>query len=189
MRSITGTAGPAFLNKFVNYFECHEQAMREICESVQYWVTVVADQHRGLTALQERALQRFALVKSAGILAVEFEILLFNIREIDESILSAWRAWLDDASNLSDADRGVRNVREFLQKHGAARFDSPSRNYETLIRDCAGYRHKDLFLFTSAGFKDACGDFELQQVAAELKKRQLLVIDDHRRFKSGLAPN
>lgn len=58
-----GTAGPAFLNRFVNCFESHEQAMHDICVNVQYWVTAVANTHRGLTALQERALQRFALVK------------------------------------------------------------------------------------------------------------------------------
>lgn len=85
---------------------------------------------------------------------MEFEILPFSIKEIDEAILSVWKAWLDDASYLSDADRGVRNVREFIQKHGMSRFDS-SRSHDSLIRDCAGYRHKDLFLFNDVGFKEA----------------------------------
>ncbi|SEL57029.1 DUF927 domain-containing protein [Nitrosovibrio tenuis] len=177
-----GTAGSAFLNKFIRYFEHHEKAMREVCESIQYWVTAVANAHAGLTTLQERALQRFSLVKSAGILAVELEILPFNIREIDESILGVWRAWLNDASNLSDADRGVRNVREFLQRHGSSRFDS-GKSYQP-IRDCAGFLHRNLFLFTDAGFKEACGEFDTRQVAAELLNRRLLVIDDANRFKS-----
>lgn len=48
------TAGPAFLSKVINYFGGHEQAMREVCESVQYWVTAVSHQQGALTALQER---------------------------------------------------------------------------------------------------------------------------------------
>jgi hypothetical protein len=77
-------------------------------------------------------------MKVAGEFAVEFELLPFDMEEIDESVLSVWKVWLDDASNLSDADRGVKNVREFLQKHVASRFDS-GRSHESLIRDCAGY--------------------------------------------------
>ncbi|SEL29088.1 hypothetical protein SAMN05216387_1088 [Nitrosovibrio tenuis] len=109
-------------------------------------------------------------MKSAGILAAEFEILPSNIREINESVLSVWRAWLDDARKLSDGDRGVRNVREFLQKHAMSRFDA-GRGHASLIRDCAGYRNKDLFLFNDAGFKEACGEFDPRLVAAELLKR------------------
>lgn len=77
-------------------------------------------------------------------------------------------------------------MREFLQKHGASRFDS-GRSHDSSIRDCAGYRHKDLFLFTDVGFKEACGEFDTRQVAAELLKRKLLAIDDVSRFKSKFA--
>jgi putative DNA primase/helicase len=73
-----GTAGPAFLNLFVNYFGHHELAMRVVCENVEHWATAVAGEYPGLTSLQERALQRFALVKGAGMLAVEFDILPFG---------------------------------------------------------------------------------------------------------------
>lgn len=43
------------------------------------------------------------------------------MEEIDKYILKIWSVWLNDASNLSDADRGARNVREFLNgmvRHG-----------------------------------------------------------------------
>jgi putative DNA primase/helicase len=177
-----GTAGAAFLNKFVSYFVSRDQAMRDVCKSVEHWATAVAADYKGLTELQARALDRFALLKCAGELAVEFEILPFSLEEIDESVLHLWKIWHGDSSNLSDADRGVRNVREFLQKHGASRFDS-DKSHETLIRDRAGYRHKDLFLFTDVGFKEACGEFDIHQVAVELIKRGFLAVDDHTRFK------
>ncbi len=182
-----GTAGTAFLNKLVNHFDRREEAMREVYQSVQYWATAVSDQNKGLTALQERALQRFALVKSAGILAVEFEVLPFDIKEIDDSIFNIWRTWLDDASNLSDADRGVRNVREFLQRHGSSRFDLGKSYDSPIIRDCAGYRYGQYYLFTDTGFREACGEFEIKQVAAELKRQGLLFVDDSARLKSKFA--
>jgi hypothetical protein len=91
---------------------------------------------------------------------------------------------LEDASSLSDADRGVRNVREFLQRYGSSRFDS-GRSYDShTIRDCAGYQHGELFLFTDVGFKEACGEFDTRQVATELIRRRLLVVDDPLRLKS-----
>lgn len=34
------------------------------------------------------------------------------------------------------------------------------------------------------GFKEACGELEPRQIAAELMKRRLLIVDDHKRFKS-----
>lgn len=84
---------------------------------------------------------------------------------------------------MGDADRGVENEREFLQKPGASRFDS-GKSHESLIRDCAGFQHKDLFLFNDVGFKKACAEFDARQVATELKKRGLLAVNDGYRFKS-----
>lgn len=183
-----GTAGSAFLNALVSYFGSREQAMRKVRERMETWATAVAGEYRGVTALQERALQRFALMKVAGEFGVELGILPFDMDEIGESVLNVWRVWLDDSSNLSDADRGVRNVREFLQRHGSSRFDSGKRHDSPIIRDCAGYRHGEVFLFTDVGFKEACGEFEVRQVATELKKRSLLILDDHLRLKSKYAP-
>ena len=134
-----GSAGAAFLNALVSYFDNREHAMHEVRNRIDTWATTVAEKYRGVTDLQGRALQRFALMKAAGEFAVEFGLLPFDMEEIDESILHIWRVWLDDASNLSDDDRGVRNVREFLQKHGASRFDS-GKSLELPIRNCAGYR-------------------------------------------------
>lgn len=178
-----GMAGSSFLNAFVNYFGSRTQAIAEIRERMERWVATVAAECRVITSLQQRALQRFALIKVAGDFAVEFGILPFDVTEIYESLSNVWRSWLDDSSNLSDADRGVRNVREFLQKHGASRFDS-GKIHESQTRDCAGYRHRDLFLFTDVGFKEGCGEFDTQQVATELRKRELLAVDDFTRFKS-----
>ena len=68
--------------------------------------------------------------------SLEYCLLIFDMEEVDKAISDVWRVWLDDSSNLSDADRGVRNVREFLQKHGASRFDS-GNSHESLIKVCA----------------------------------------------------
>ena len=138
--------------------------MLDIRERIERCMSAVLEEHRVVTTLHERALQRFALMKIAGDFAGEFEILPFDMEEIEESILSVWKVWLDDASNLSDADRGVESVREFLQKHSTSRFDS-GKSHESLIRDCAGFRHKDLFLFNDVGFKEGCAEFDARQVA------------------------
>ena len=182
--SYHGTAGPACLDAFIAFYGTREDAARDIRQRVEAWMQGAREPGLELSGLQERGLQRFALVAVAGKLAVDLKILPLDGEEIDRAILTIAHDWRDDAANLSDGERGVRSVREFLQRHGSSRFGSWESRDPISIRDCAGYRTGEYFLFTDAGFKEACGAYEQRQVAEELKKRGFLVVDDPARFKS-----
>lgn len=179
-----GCAGPEFLKLLVLEYSDLDNAVYEIRARVDEWCASAVDFERQVSGLHERGLQRFALAAVAGILASEWEILPIDSEDVDRAILEVARSWLDDAVSLSDGERGVRAVREFIEKHQYSRFAFPKDSETTNIRDCAGYRSGEFFLFNDAGFKEACGEYDLSEVAEELRRRGLLGVDDPTRLKA-----
>ena len=179
-----GVAGPQYLRTLILSYPDHAEAVYNLRARVDEWSAGALESGRTISGLHERGLQRFALVAVAGALACEWGILPIDTEDLDSAILEVSRSWLDDAVSLTDGERGVRAVREFLQRHQLSRFPYLSTFDSEKTRDCAGYRTSDLFLFTDAGFKEACGEYGISEVADELKRKDLLVLDDSTRNKA-----
>lgn len=179
-----GCAGPEFLRHLVLEFSDLANAVYEIRTRVDEWCAGAIDSGRQISGLHDRGMQRFGLVAVAGIFASKWGISPNDSEEVDRAILEVARSWLDDAESLSDGERGIRAVREFIEMHQFSRFLIPKDSAITNIRDCAGYRSGEFFMFNDAGFKEACGEYDLSEVAEELRRRGLLGIDDSTRFKA-----
>jgi len=179
-----GYAGPEFLKALILSYSGHAEAAFNFRARVDEWCAGAVESGRPISGLHERGLLRFALVAVAGGLACEWGILPIDSEDVDRSVLEVAHSWLDDAISLTDGERGVRAVREFLQRHQFSRFPFPQENEAFGARDCAGFRSGDFFLFTDAGFREACGAYGIPQVAEELKRRGILVIDDPARIKA-----
>lgn len=174
-----GVAGLEFVARLIALQEHAHDLRRTIVERIEPWTDGVAN---GLTLdeLQRRALRRFALVAVAGQLAAELEILPFKAADLDDAIMGVWDRWHSDTENVTDAERGIRAIREFILRHREARFrDVIDRDSNgAIVRDLAGYvdRHggETLYEFTTGGFKEACFGYNQRDALRELYRRGLL---------------
>ncbi len=172
-----GTAGPVFIEKLLETVPDTTQ-LRQL-------VQIKIDKHerdlskgKKLESYQQRVIRRFAVVAVAGHLAIKFEILKATESEINHAVISARDAWLGDEGNKPSVIQGVDAIKEFILRN-PGRF--PSGVYEDGVlkyaKDLCGYFSTSdggLYLFTKAGFGEACSGFPRDAVLDELDKRQLL---------------
>ena len=102
----------------------------------------------------QRVARRFALVGSAGLLAVKHDILLISSEQIVTAVTSCFKAWKEArGGGYSEEWRGAaRHLRYFFEAHGVTRFerlvrgkaeeDDAERSEDHAIRDRCGYRIK-----------------------------------------------
>lgn len=171
-----GWAGPAFvrliaegedipvlMGMIVNlYAECKEVLCRQDLEPEQ-----------------RRAMNRFALVMAAGVLAVDLEVLPLDRDEIMQAVSTVSDIWLQSTRVISDAARAVMSVRDFIASQGN-RFESSMVG--TYFDDPKGHQvgfkikhdEETLYLFTVAGFKEAINGVSAEMVCRELKALNFL---------------
>jgi putative DNA primase/helicase len=136
-----------------------------------------------------RALRRFALVAAAGEMATDMGITAWRPDEARRAALRHFEDWIRDRGGIGQADveAGVRQVRAFLETHGASRFQSivvrDARDERVLDR--AGYWKEEngerLFLvFPEAFQSQLCRGLDYKLIAKELLKRKLLLRGDDR---------
>ena len=158
-----GSAGPEFVRQLTAVFESATELRDAVSEFIGASMTRLGASK--LRPALERAAKKFALVEVAGILGVTFEILPFTDEEIKSSVRTAYDAWLTEAEAIPDDIRAVLAVRGFILKHRESRFrHQPIRENEPKTIDLCGYFHRtdNFYLFTPAGFKEACTGVESQ---------------------------
>jgi putative DNA primase/helicase len=176
-----GTSGPAFLEKLIksykNFHSLKKMVKGEL-EKSNKELTI-----KSLEPEQARALQRLALIKVAGELAVEFDILPFEKEDIKNAIIHIRDVWIKGQDCLSHSLRGINAIRDFIVRH-QSRFEDSSNSKSSQIRDLVGYFDKDenLFLFTTEGFKEACKGLNFKEILEDLRGKGLLRINEGHRF-------
>ena len=123
------------------------------------------------TPIATRVRARFALVAYTGVIAVRADILPWTEKQVMDAVKTAYSAWHDRINVVSDIDRGVESVRDFILKH-ESRFELP--NDEHTPRDRAGWFRDDLYHFTDEAFKEACAGGDAKKVRQALKNAGLL---------------
>ena len=123
------------------------------------------------TAIASRVRTRFALVAHTGIIAVRADILPWSEQQIIDAVKSAYTAWHDQINAVSDVDRGVVAVRDFILKH-ESRFEFT--NAQVPPRDRAGWCKGDLYHFIPAAFKEACAGSDPVKVKQALNDAGVL---------------
>ena len=132
------------------------------------------------TAITKRVRKRFALVAHTGVLAVEAGILPWSKEQVIESAQAVYQAWHEHSGAVSDIDRGVMSVKDFILKK-ESQFEIPNQEYP--VRDRAGWKRDGLYHFTSNAFAGACGGCDPVKVKKALKDVGLL------HFSKGLNSN
>lgn len=176
-----GTAGPAFIKLIINRFKNFGLLKRFIKDAFETANSEL--EIKGLEPEQARALQRLALVKVAGDLAVELGILPFEKEDIKNAIIHIRNTWLKGQDSQSYSARGINVVKEFIVRH-QSRFEDSSNSESSQIRDLIGYFDKDenIYLFTTDGFKEACKGLNYKEILEDLRKKGLLRINEGHRF-------
>jgi putative DNA primase/helicase len=130
-------------------------------------------ENEGFSSETQRAIKRFAAVMLAGQLAVTWGVLPLTHDEVFASIKAILAIWQSDCPALSDDQRGLLAVRDFLLKHPSRFVDLTANPQDT--KDLAGYKDKaGRYLLTTEGFKEACDGLDTNGVLKALKTRSLL---------------
>ena len=175
-----GVAGPEFVRQLI--VVGHAQALRSEVSSM---LDVATDELAPKTASpeQRRAIRRLALVKVAGILAAQWMILPFGEADVARAVETVRDLWLEEGAFMSDADRGVQALRDFIlsEQHRIPEVKSGRTN-----RSVAGYndRKRELYLLLRKGFGSACGGHDPKEVAKVLERRGLLFKNEKDRLMS-----
>jgi len=134
-------------------------------------------------SIASRVRARFALVAYTGILACQAGILPWTETEIIHSVQMAYRTWHKQLNTVSDIDRGVQSVREFILKH-ESRFEFPGADYPPNNR--AGWYRDNMYHFSPAAFKEGCKGIDPTKVKKELHRLGFLHLNKTKGLNSAL---
>jgi len=186
------TAGVSFLEHLFGVAEGKDIPAVDTAQLRDRWDEVTAalrvpglhDQHR-------RVIRRLGVVALAGLLAVDFGILPYTREEVVEAVAVVRDMWLRGVCVLSDAERAVRDLKEFIEDNLERRIQDYQKD-AAIVRDRVAFRHRldgrDLFLFTRVGFRRACGAANKDEVCRYLADKGLLHMNSAPRYQSRFSP-
>jgi putative DNA primase/helicase len=142
----------------------------------------------------DRVLTRFALIAQAGMRARMVGLLDWSIEDIIFAVRYVRDRWLSNlGEERSEQDRALAHLRDqiianesrlvWLNKtDGVIVYLERDKSAAKLgqVRNVMGFRTKDEFGFTSAGFRELCGEYDMRMVLNSLKAAGFLVTDKDR---------
>jgi len=163
-----GLAGPAFI---------------ESGNLLDGWDTFTAESiGEAHTPEAGRVRDRFKLVAHAGELAIQRGILPWQKGDVLDACKSVYASWKETGCAVSDAERGITNVRNFIMAFSGSRFEYDESNRVPLDR--AGVFRDNLYHFFSPAFKEACGGVLADTVKRALADAGLLHTSEGKKFVS-----
>ena len=174
-----GHAGPAFVEWLID--QDHDLPERLARTQAHEWFQEPGE-------LAGRAGSAFALVATAGELATEAGITGWQTGEALEAAAFALGGWADLRGGGHGEDQQILNaVRDFLDRHGDARFSSLDTSGSG-IRDRAGYwrdtENGRVWYFTAGALREAASGFETRRIADALEAAGwLAAVDPGKRSK------
>ncbi len=174
-----GTAGPAFVKKII------DDGIDTVREELKQ-IDAVAEQIGSTDTIEVRRVRkRFALSAIAGEMAIKMGILPWSQGAALDACKHVFNLWRKDSDiAMSDAERGIANVRNFIFKHGPSRFEGDDIHLP--VRDRAGWHRDGYYHFTPVAFEEACNGVLVKTVKVALLERNLLRVSDLDRLRSGL---
>jgi len=129
----------------------------------------------------KRAARRFALVAAAGELATHAGVTPWEKGEACRATTACFNAWLEarGGSGASEIRDGIEQVRLFLERHGASRFQAWDA-VSTVVPNRAGFIRTDshgeaVFCILPAVWKmEVCQGRDARAIAAAMIERGLL---------------
>jgi putative DNA primase/helicase len=171
----------------------------EISQAIKTAVQGFQERHSPERASGEvlRVAARFALVAFAGELACRLGILPCRDGEAEQAAASLFREWLENRQShgASDEEQAIRQVREFLERHGQQRFQvllrsrhgSADRDRSPIVVNRAGFIRptevgdiERYYILPEVFEKEVCKGFDAKTVAKTLQERGWLENDSGR---------
>ena len=167
-----GVAGIAYLNSLVN----DDKDIGGLLESaIKKFIT------EDMQPQEHRASRAFALVALAGELATSYGVTGWKEGESLEAALICFKQWSNHRGKGSTEDKVILEaIRDFVNRYGDTRFTYKIDRGETIGQARAGWYvdepAKDrMYLFTSAGIKDASTGHDLKLVIDVLTRSGWLI--------------
>jgi len=164
-----GTAGKLFISYFLaqkddnNVLlpadEIRQQLHQMITDETDSFISQFEesdDDDKGisLSAIQKRAMKRFALVSVAGKLAVKWDVLPFTEAQVEDSVLMLACNWLDNSQNRYDPDISFMTAfRTWLLNTLNTQFSTLGKNDDLLVSSRSGFldaKTKDILIYKDA---------------------------------------
>lgn len=191
-----GHAGRAFVAALTaNASQACEWAQQARNGYVAAWTPAGAD------GQVQRAAGRFALLAAAGELAIAMGILPWPAGEAERGIRRCFQDWLAQRGGIGSAEErdGLRQVRLFLEQHGASRFEAAWQHAVTIgdappvpsaerTINRAGFRRVDQNgRWTWYVLPEVCKGFDPTMVAKALAERRWLVKGEGTKLQRKIA--
>jgi putative DNA primase/helicase len=189
--SAYGVPARAFLHHLTENLESVRRAITE--QSIQFTADLVHDSADGQIF---RVAQRFALIGTAGELAVGAGVLPWMPGMATEASRRCFKDWLEARGGTEpfEIKEGIEQVRAFVAAHGISRFVPAWENQGLghIIRDVAGYRKRegeawDYYVTPSAWKDELCKGFNARTIAKALIDRQLMIAPEAGHHLSGVV--
>jgi putative DNA primase/helicase len=131
-----------------------------------------------------RVAARFALVAFGGEMATQAGVTLWKESDATEALKTVFLQWLGgrEGNGQSDIERGIRQVRKYIQNYEQSRFQKLWSTDEEKIIERVGFvrRNDDAkreFLIFPDDFKSICKGFDPKAVANAMKDKNILQTD------------
>ena len=129
----------------------------------------------------KRAAGRFALVAAAGELAIHAGVMPWEPGEACRAAAACFEAWLEARGGSSPGEirDGIEQVRLFLEKHGASRFQA-WESVSTIVPNRAGFTRTDnhdertFYILPAVWKAEVCQGRDARAIAAAMIERGLL---------------
>ncbi|MDY7580079.1 DUF927 domain-containing protein [Herbaspirillum sp. RTI4] len=178
-----GTAGRAFTEWLVQKYATHARAHNNIRSRMKEISDLM---NSGEAPEILRALDRFALVQTAGELAIEAGILHCTPERIATAMRAVWEMWRAAVPDVDDGRRAIKLIAQYIYAHPGHFPDSSI--YKNLPLTISGYlkikAEGALYLFNDDGFKAAIGDISKTAALHALENSGLIYKNEANRTKS-----
>jgi uncharacterized protein (DUF927 family) len=184
--TVYGTAGPAFVKALIDHdlTPGSSAARDKLREKVDAFVDDVVAQPDGQTL---RAAQRLGLIGLTGELAIQFDIVPWDVGTADEMARWAFARWYEGRGGTVpyEARAAVGRVRHFIEAHGDSRFEDldllPDPDRKPVVNR-AGYRDgKDedrrWYVLPEVWAREVCEGLNAHETAVALRERGMLEAD------------
>lgn len=175
---VFGHLGPAFIKSLIrseNYSQLSVHA-----EKLQNEFPAICEQ-------EGRVAGNFAIIALAGELATDYGLVPWRQGESLQAAIKMFSLWKDNRADGNAENASIlRDVRAYINKHGASRFEAIDSAGTPVVRDRAGWiknvAGKPVYLFTDESLIEACPSTDLRRVALALKQSGWLHSYDSKRL-------
>jgi uncharacterized protein (DUF927 family) len=178
------------IRAFIEWFAAHwDEAVNECAQFIEDFIT--RNLPSGAAAEIRRVLRRFAVSAWAGEKATEVGVTGWQPGDAKKAAIVCFRAWIKERGGIeaTDTKNAIDQVRGFIASQHARFYsaepiyDSKSNVVREHIPNSAGYwkeiENEPVYLVHIETFrKELCRGFSFLEVARELKKRKLLLLNE-----------